>query len=192
MNAVRKARIEKAIKVWASISARRQEWALMALQEEVKRWSDQLEKTSGLAREWLAKEIDPDHKAYSDVLAMSQWSADYAAEMKACRNALIAVAAGEPVDRLHGTHHTKDVVKMLRAFAGNWGPEDIGEAIDGLDNEQAKRLRRYPIDAGIDDYEDRRASLVTQQRSAKIRVKPIRAACDLLAALYKPIKKATA
>ena len=190
-NAVRQVRIAKAVKAWSSLSARRQGWALDALQDEADRQVPQLERMSEVARKMLAKEIGPTHKAYNDVLAMSLWSTTCANELNACKSELVWTATGRAPQRLVGTKHTKNAINMLRAFAGNWGPEDIGEAIDELDSEHAKRLKRYPNSGDIDDYASRRASLVTQHRSAKIRVKPIRAACDVLAALYKPAKVAT-
>lgn len=189
-NAARQARIAKAVKAWSRISLRRQGWALVALQDEVDRYTANTERMCEKARDMLATEIGPTHAAYNDVFAMSRWVSDYTAEIAACKAALTLSTTGSVPLRLVGTCHTKDTINILRAFAGNWGPEDIGEAIVELDEEQAKRLKRDPKSSGVDNYEDRRASLVTQQRSARIRVKPIRAACDVLAALYKPVKPA--
>ena len=185
--AARKLFIERAVKEWSSISARRQGWALKALQRDTDYYVKEYTKHSSLAQKWLDDGTIPKGSdGYAHVLRMANHAKDYAAEMLACKQALELAATGQIPPRLPGIRFTKFAAHLLRVEVGDGGPEDLKQQLARLDRREAAgaKLRYYE-----EPYAEQREVLTGHLRAAKIRTRPIYAAADLIDALRLPVPK---
>jgi hypothetical protein len=181
--------IERAVKEWSSISARRQGWALHALQIDTDRYVKQYASTASVAQKWLDEgAIKKDSSGYPAVLRMASLAKDYAAEMLACKHALEHAATGQIPPRLTGIRFTKFAAHLLRVEVGDYGPADLKQQLARLDRREAdgSKLRYHE-----EPYAEQREMLTGRLRAAKIRTRPIYAAADLIDALRLPVPKGT-